>query len=453
MEAIMSTRSLQQLKGLFFCLFAGFLVFHAPYIHAQRKETITINLGAKKIVLPSDNAAAGVSLSIADLGTDHVPELIVGDGLGSKPRVHALRQDGTEIGNFLAFDKNMTSGINVSACDLGNDGVNEIIVTPQRGGGPHLRVFSNAGKPIDNGGVFAYDKSFMQGMNLACGDLDDDGISEIVTLPGAGSSSDIKIWNLEKGNLKLKQQFFAFDASDEKGFVGVVHDKQLSIAEQQTKNPIVRTYVIHSPAKLISEKNILLSHIGVASLFIHNDHLFLSTTNDGTIIDTTSDAKQVFKEPYGSVIASESDLHNDGKKELIIAPSKHQFDESTDDQTVIVDTSNQRLFAYANGILENTFLVSTSKEKNGTPLGIHHILEKIQTVHYAWNYGANDKRNYDLGWVPFNLRFAPHIYLHYAPWHNNFGYRMTHGCVNIGLEHMKWLYAWAHVNTTVDVKI
>ena len=453
MITIMSTRSLKRLKGVFICLFIGFLLFQAPFAYAVRKETITIQLGSKKIVLPVSNLATGISLVSADLGTDRIPELIIGDGLGSEPRVRVLRQDGSEIRSFLAFNKVMTSGINIAVCDLNGDGLNEIVVAPQRGGGPHLRAFSGKGVAIDNGGVFTYDKLFLVGVNLACGDLDGDGIAEIVTLPGAGGGPDIKIWNLQEDVLKLKQQFFAFDAKNEKGFVGIVHDNQLSIAEQQTKNPTVRTYVIHSPAKLISEKNIPLTHTGVTSLFIHNTHLFLSTANDATIIDTTNNIKQVFKQTYGSIIASESDLDNDGKNELIVAPSKQLFDESTDDQSLIVDTTNQRLFAYEKGVLQNTFLVSTSLEKNATPIGIHHILDKIPSVHYAWNYGKNDKRNYDLGWVPFNLRFAPHIYLHYAPWHNNFGYRMTHGCVNISLEHMKWLYDWAHINTTVEVKV
>ncbi len=447
----MSTPFTRSLREFIFCFWMISILFHPQFAYAQKKETITIDIGTKSIILSSENAAAGVSLAVADLGTDHIPELIIGNGLGAEPRVHVYRQNGTEVGSFLAYDKTMTRGINVVVCDVNGDEINEIIVAPQRGGGPHLRIFSNKGVAIDDGGIFAYNKSFREGINLACGDLDEDGISEIITMPGAGSDSMIKIWNLHDSTIEHKQDFFSDDTSTKNGFVGVVHDGQLSIAESQTKNPNVRTYVIHSPPKLISEKKISLKHDGVASLFIHNHHLFLSTTSDAMIIDTETKINRVFKKTIGSVIAIESDLLNDGTKQLVIAPSNPTFIDTKDDQTIIVNTSTQRLFAYEKGILEETFLVSTSLEKNATPIGIHHILDKIPKVHYAWSYGKNDPRNYDLGWVPYNLRFAPHIYLHYAPWHNNFGYRMTHGCVNIALEHMEWLYGWANVHTVVDV--
>ena len=117
----------------------------------------------------------------------------------------------------------------------------------------------------------------------------------------------------------------------------------------------------------------------------------------------------------------------------------------------MVDLSEQRLYAYNDGVLENSFLIS-SGINNLTPLGKHAILAKIYEVDYRWSYGVNDPRNYDLGVVPYNLRFFPHIYLHYAYWHNNFGHVMSHGCVNVSLTNMKWLYNWAEKGDEVNVR-
>ena len=126
------------------------------------------------------------------------------------------------------------------------------------------------------------------------------------------------------------------------------------------------------------------------------------------------------------------------------------FDEKNTTR-ILVDTKTQRLYAYKDGVLENTFLIS-SGYGNATPVGIHHILAKIPKVHYTWSYGENDPRNYDLGLVPYNLRIYPHIYLHYAYWHNNFGHKMSHGCVNVSLTDMKWLYEWTETGIEVEVK-
>ena len=435
----------------FICLLFVVPLFPFSPAHAERKDTIKITVGDTGFKLPTPNDAGGVSLSIADLGTDHIPEILLGNGVGTEPQITVLRKDGTTIGSFLAYDKSMLSGVNIATCDVNGDGVNEIIVAPQRGGGPQLRVFSNKGVAIDNGGEFVYDKSMTMGVNIACGDLNGDGKAEIVTMPAAGAGPDIKIWNLDQSKLILKQEFFSSNTKDDQGLVGVVHDGELTIANQKTKNPLLRTYVIHSPPKLISEKYFPLSTLGVASLSVENNHVSLSSTSNDSVIDTVTGTTHVFNEAHGSVVMNEADLKNDGSKILVTAPSAPLFIDSTDAQRIVVNTKQQRLYAYENGILTNTFLVSTSKEPNGTPLGIHRISDKKPIVHYAWSYGKNDKRNYDLGWVPYNLQFFPHIYLHYAPWHHNFGYRMTHGCVNISLEHMKWLYAWAHVGTIVEV--
>ena len=432
-------------------LFFIVLLFPLQTIRAERKDSINVQIGDTSIKIPTTNDAGGLNLAVSDLGSDHIPEILLGNGVGTEPRVTVLRQNGTTIGSFLAYDKSMLSGINVIACDVNGDGINEIITTPQHGGGPQVRIFSNKGAAIDNGGIFAYNKTFQGGVNIACGDLDDDHKAEIITMPAAGGGPDIKIWNLHKSSIELKQEFFSSAATDDQGLVGLVHDGKLTITNQKTKNPLVRTYVIHSPPKLISEKYIPLSSIGVASLFMRNDQVFLSSTSSSTITNTETNATEVFKTAHGSIDIEEADFKNNGSKTIVTVPSQPSFIDSRETQRILVDTKQQRLYAYENGVLANTFLVSTSKEPDATPLGIHRILDKIPIVHYAWTYGKNDKRNYDLGWVPYNLRFAPHIYLHYAPWHHNFGYRMTHGCVNISLEHMKWLYTWANVGTIVEV--
>ena len=39
--------------------------------------------------------------------------------------------------------------------------------------------------------------------------------------------------------------------------------------------------------------------------------------------------------------------------------------------------------------------------------------------------------------------------LHGCYWHNNFGYPMSHGCVNLPLDVAAWMYGWAPLGTMV----
>jgi lipoprotein-anchoring transpeptidase ErfK/SrfK len=41
--------------------------------------------------------------------------------------------------------------------------------------------------------------------------------------------------------------------------------------------------------------------------------------------------------------------------------------------------------------------------------------------------------------------------LHGTYWHNNFGYPMSHGCVNLPMDVAAWMYGWAPVGTLVTV--
>lgn len=116
-----------------------------------------------------------------------------------------------------------------------------------------------------------------------------------------------------------------------------------------------------------------------------------------------------------------------------------------------VSLSEQRIRAYENGKLVNTFLISSGKRRYPTPKGEFSVLAKLPVVRYQWSYGVDHPDNYDLGNVPYNLRVMPHKYIHYAYWHNNFGRVMSHGCINVNLANIKWVYRWADERIPVSV--
>lgn len=400
--------------------------------------------GSIKFDISVGDEMGGANLAFTDLGDDGISEILVAGGLGSEPRVRVLRQDGSLIGSFLAYAPNMGVGINIVACDLTGDGYPEIITAPKRGGGPHIRIFNRLGEAIDSGGFFAYDKTFRGGVNLACGDLEEDSRAELVTLPAPGGGPHVKIWSWNEGS-QLTKNFFVFDEKDRSGLVGVIDDHALIVSQQHSKNPIMKKIVIHNSPITIQEKNISLDALGVQSITVAKNSLYLSTATNGLLSTVDTNIFQRVSEENNSVI-----LASDGQQ-LIYSAGGNFFIPTDDVKRIEVDISQQRLAAYEHGILQNTFLISSGLN-NATPLGKHSILAKIPLVHYAWFYGQDSAYNYDLGWVPYNLRFYPHIYIHYAPWHNNFGHQMSHGCVNVSLEDMKWLYEWAQEGIEVEVR-
>jgi len=46
--------------------------------------------------------------------------------------------------------------------------------------------------------------------------------------------------------------------------------------------------------------------------------------------------------------------------------------------------------------------------------------------------------------VPYQMYFSKNYGIHAAYWHNNFGTRQSHGCLNLSLKDAKWFFYWSH---------
>lgn len=116
---------------------------------------------------------------------------------------------GNKEGEFFAYDKNFRGGVNVGAGDVDGDGVDEIITGAGRGGGPHVRIFALDGSV--KGQFFAYDKNFRGGVNVAAGKFNGGNRGagvKIVTAPKSAGGPHIKIFTYQG---KLINHFFAYN--------------------------------------------------------------------------------------------------------------------------------------------------------------------------------------------------------------------------------------------------
>jgi len=164
----------------------------------------------------------GLNIAADDLNGDGVSEIVTGTQRGGSPLVKIFNLNGDLLHpGFFAYNKNFRGGVQVAIGDLNGDGWKEIIAGAGNGGGPHIRIFSSDGRLI-NPGFFAYDPAFRGGVNVAVGDLNGDGISEIIAGSGFGGGPHVRIFN--KDGKLLSAGFFAFNKSNRGGVKVIVAD-------------------------------------------------------------------------------------------------------------------------------------------------------------------------------------------------------------------------------------
>ena len=125
---------------------------------------------------------------------------------------------------------------------------------------------------------------------------------------------------------------------------------------------------------------------------------------------------------------------------------------------IVVSLAKQSLTAYENGRVVLTTVVATGRPALPTPPGTFHIKAKYAPFRFVSPWPKGSPYWYASAWVKYAMLFEDGGYfLHDAPWRTVYGpganlTNGTHGCVNIPLNAMTFLYRWASVGTTVIVE-
>lgn len=121
----------------------------------------------------------------------------------------------------------------------------------------------------------------------------------------------------------------------------------------------------------------------------------------------------------------------------------------TDKKLITVDIGKQKLFAWEGGKIVHETRVSTGMQYTPTVKGSFTIRRKIPLQDMKGNYPP---------YPPYKLKDVPHVMYFYGAyaihgtfWHNKFGSRASHGCVNVPVASAEWLYHWADSGTRVEV--
>ncbi len=171
-----------------------------------KEETVEerVRLGAGRLNVARALEVAGSMVGQRSGSSSDVRALsdggfVIAQGEGSRPLVRRYDGHGMVLADFDAYHKAFTGGVRVAVGDVDGDGELEIVTVPGPGGGPQVRIFDQDGRP--EGQFFVFDEGGRGGLYVAVGDVNGDGIDEILVNADQDSTGQVRIFN-RHGHLK-----------------------------------------------------------------------------------------------------------------------------------------------------------------------------------------------------------------------------------------------------------
>ncbi len=160
---------------------------------------------AVALTLTDDDTGAATGSCNVVVGSP-LRRLIVGSGTSSRVKTFNA-ETGELLMNFLAYGPSFEGGVRVATGDVNGDGVADIVTGAGSGAGGHVKVFDGAtGETLRS--FFAFSPSFTGGVFVAAGDVNGDGAADIITGAGPGAGPHVKVFDGTNG--AVLQSFFAF---------------------------------------------------------------------------------------------------------------------------------------------------------------------------------------------------------------------------------------------------
>ena len=171
---------------------------------------------------PFPGFTGGTRVAMVDVNGDGVPDIVAATGPGVPNLIRVFDgKDNSLLFEMQPFEESFTGGVFVVAGDVTGDLRDELVVTPDVGGGPRVRIYDMAGSNSPTPQVMADffgidDPAFRGGARVAVGDFSGDGTGDLFVAAGAGGGPRIAIYDgaeLRRSGTptKLINDFFMFE--------------------------------------------------------------------------------------------------------------------------------------------------------------------------------------------------------------------------------------------------
>lgn len=166
-------------------LAAGAAAGDAPYAAVDRGDT------DPEWLAYAEGFRGGVDVAVGQLDDSGRYEIVTVPGAGGGPHVRVFTETGVLVTQFFAYDASNTDGLQVATGDTDGDGVDEIVIA--NGSRSEVRVFTMFGALLHTVAL----QDIVADVRVATGDIDGDGIDEIVVSQGPGSEPYVSIYELD----------------------------------------------------------------------------------------------------------------------------------------------------------------------------------------------------------------------------------------------------------------
>lgn len=135
----------------------------------------------------------GVQVAVGDVSGDQTKDILVSTENGS-PQVRSYTPRGKRLSLTLnPFANNFRGGVSLASGDLNGDGMTFVVVSPGAHAQPTVKTYPASDKKLETE-FFSYSKNFTGGVRIASGDVDGDGVDDIITIPASGSTAQVRLY-------------------------------------------------------------------------------------------------------------------------------------------------------------------------------------------------------------------------------------------------------------------
>jgi hypothetical protein len=119
-----------------------------------------------------------------------------------------------------------------------------------------------------------------------------------------------------------------------------------------------------------------------------------------------------------------------------------------EDKRILIELGKQWLTCFEGQDAVFETRIASGMQGMVTPQGTHRVLRKMPTTRMIGGEGNN---YYDLPGIGFVTYFtAKGVAVHGTYWHNDYGRRRSHGCVNVPTAAAQWVYRWTRPDVPYD---